>query len=125
MIGQNSQIPQKGRRIEIEEIRVAAVPSRRGRLKEPFLAGPISMNWLESAGCLPGKATQMAVHLAYRMGLTRSQQVKINLSRLATMGMSRSSASRALKALEEAGLVQVQRGTGRCAIVDVSRAVAR
>lgn len=125
MRSQDLPIPQKGTRIQIEEIKLTAVPTRRGRLKESFLCGPVSMGWLEHASCLPGKALHMAVFLAYRMGLARSQKVKINLSRLGAMGMTRSSASRALKALEESGLVDVQRGVGRCAIVDVSKAVAR
>lgn len=83
------------------------------RRQERFLKGPISMPWLEEAGKLSGKALHVAIMLWHLAGMRRALVVDINLSRMVSMGVHRSSASRGLKALERAGLVTVFRSPGR------------
>lgn len=84
---------------------------RRGEL---FLKGPIPLTWIQSAASLPGRALAVGLEIWFWAGLKKSGDVRIALSRLRVApGMPRSTAARALKELERAGLVSVRRGPGR------------
>ena len=85
---------------------------------ERFLKGPIPLNWLKKAAELPGKAILVGLDLWYRVGLTKSAEVKLSLSRSA-FGCGRYSGGRGLKALEKAGLISVRRAEGKKAFVKV------
>ena len=89
----------------------SALPRRITR--GPFLKGPIPWDWVTAAACLPGKALHVGVALWQRAGKTKSRKVGLNLSRLDELGVGRSTASRALMALERAQLVSVERKHGR------------
>jgi DNA-binding transcriptional ArsR family regulator len=84
---------------------------KRGR----FLRGPIPMNWLVLAGHLPGSALLLGLHIWYLSGLKgkNASPVLLNLSRQGELGLSRTTASRALQALKRAGLVEVELKPGR------------
>jgi hypothetical protein len=86
-----------------------------------FLRGPVPMRWFAKAMALPGMALGVAVMIWFRVGLTGSKSVAINLSRL---GFDRTSAARGLASLEAAKLVHVARGRGKKAIVTVLTTVA-
>ena len=86
---------------------------------EPFLKGPVPMAWLREASSLPGKALHVAVEIWFQVGLKRSGEVALSLSQFKKSGISRSTASRGLAQLEEAGLVVVKRAPGRKPIVMV------
>lgn len=88
----------------------------RGLRHRHFLRGPIPMWWLRRAFLLPGMALAVGMMIWFRVGLTGSKAVALNLSRL---GFDRTSAARGLAALERAQLVHVARGRGRKAIVTV------
>jgi hypothetical protein len=103
------------RREAIPKARPEPIP--RHRPGEKFIKGPIPLRWVEAAGCQPGRALHVGLALWYRAGLENSRRVSLNLSRLEPLGVTRYAASRGLKALEAAGLVQVDRGQGRKAIV--------
>ena len=90
--------------------------------KDLFLKGPVSMPWLRAAARLPGKALCVGVELWFQVGLTRSTEVALNLSRFKQNGISRSAASRGLAAMEKGGLVSVVRHPGRKPIVHVLEA---
>ena len=74
-----------------------------------YLKGPIPWKWMSWAMVQPGKALHVAIHLWAWSGIKRSKTVSLNLTQL---GISKSSASRGLAALEYAGLVSVQRLPG-------------
>lgn len=116
--------------IGIDEIRVnlaglpGYVPSKSPTPYKPikgekFLKGPIPWDWLSKAGSAPGKALHVGILLWLQSGLTRSLQVSINQSRLLTFGVSRDSARRGLKALEQAQLIKVMRSPGRKPRVEI------
>jgi DNA-binding MarR family transcriptional regulator len=67
------------------------------------------MAWIRKAMKLRGRALAVAVQLLFISGLMKSRTVKV---RLASIPISRGAASRGLKALEKAGLVQVRRSRG-------------
>lgn len=81
---------------------------------EHFLKGPIPLAWMSRAGQLPGKALHVGIALWYLSGLHRgSPTVALCGAVLATLGVTRTIGYRALKALEDAGLVGVERQPGR------------
>jgi len=84
----------------------------RHRPGEGFLKGPIPWPWVEAAGRLPGKALALALCLWREAGFRRRCTVKLCLER-AGLGVSEQAARRALRSLEAAGLVSVERRPGR------------
>lgn len=98
------------------------------RIKGRFLRGPIPMAWLDAARAVRGKAIHVALEIWHWSFIKGSKTVKLNLSRLARCGVARTTAGRALRDLEDAGLVSVRRAPGRAPIVtilDVEQGAAR
>jgi len=85
--------------------------------QEPFLKGPVPMPWLRAAARLPGKALCVGVELWFQVGLLKSREVAVNLSRFKLNGIGRAAASRGLAALHAAKLVSVIRHPGRKPLV--------
>jgi len=69
----------------------------------------IPLCWIIRACGLPGKALHTGIVLWYFSGLTKSLTVKLTRSRLKLLGIHRESGRRALRILEEAKLVEVER----------------
>jgi hypothetical protein len=84
-----------------------------------FLCGPVPLVWLSMAAKLSGKAFQLGIALWYLAGLTKSFTVKPTRATLTLFGMSRWSVSRNLRLLELAGLVAVERHTGKAPLVTI------
>jgi hypothetical protein len=93
--------------------------SRGARRYSRFLKGPVQLAWLERAMALEGKALAVGIFLWYLAGLERAKCVRLNLSRFDLQGVSRFAASRGLRALERAGLVECVRGRGRVPAVTI------
>lgn len=91
----------------------------RHRAGEKFLKGPIPWKWLIGAARLPGKALHVGIGLWFLAGVKRSARVKLSMSLLGDLGVSRHSAYRGLLALERAGLVEAQRHSGRNSVVTI------
>ena len=122
------------RDIDVERLRiqrdiVRPVPDGRRppvhRRGEHFLKGPIPFPWLRGAAGLPGRALAVATELWFGAGIKKQRTLSISLSNLRVAPrISRSAASRALQALEHAGLVSVQRRPGRKPLVTLLDAPA-
>ena len=84
----------------------------RHRPGEKFLKGPIPWAWIEAAAKLPGQALAVGLGLWFEAGCRNAATVPVTLRRLARLGMSRDSARRGVRPLEECGLVAVQREPG-------------
>ena len=117
--------------------RALSLPSRpatpnRGRAPrhksgEHFLRGPIPLDWLCAAARAAGHGSgfQVAIALWYLSGLNRqSNTVKLKGSILREMGVDRHAGYRGLAALERAGLVSVERHSGRVPVVTLLSAGA-
>ncbi len=86
----------------------------RHKMGEKFLKGPIPWAWILKAGCIPGKALHVSIYIWHLAGMNDVRTVSINLSQFnANWGFDRSTASKALKALELANLVKVVRSPGK------------
>jgi hypothetical protein len=90
---------------------------------EWFLRGPVPWPWLEVAARLPGKALALSLCLWREAGYRRSRTVKLSLAR-AGLGVRGTTARRALRALETAGLVTVLRLPGHGLEVTLQEAPA-
>jgi hypothetical protein len=86
---------------------------RRSRRPDRFLKGPVPWPWLLSAMVLPGKALAVGLMLWLQSGITGNRTLTFCLSRAAGDGIPMTTARRAMKALERAGLVSIRRMPGR------------
>lgn len=94
-------------------------PRQRYPAGVPFLRGPVQLSWLARAASLPGKALAVGISLWYRVGLENSMTVRFVSAVRDRFSLNRSSASRGLKALCQAGLVSVQQSPGQVPVVKV------
>jgi hypothetical protein len=74
-----------------------------------FLKGPIPWPWIEAAARLPGKALAVGLVLWRETGMDGSGPVRLTTAKLAGLGFDRAGKMRALRGLEAAGLVHVER----------------
>jgi hypothetical protein len=83
------------------------------RQKRRFIKGPIPLDWISRACSLPGKGAELALALWYLSGLTGRCTVNLTRTICRNFCIGRDSKYRGLKAMEEAGLVTVERHRGR------------
>ena len=94
--------------------------SRSGpRRKADFLKGPIPWSWLSAAMRLPGKALAVGVLVWHLSALRRKRVVKWEPRIARPIGLCRQTIHRGFAALEQAGLIRVERHTGRCPTITI------
>ena len=92
----------------------------RHRPGEWFLKGPIPGVWLGRAAALPGKALHVALAVWHEASLTKQRRVKLTRKTLFRFGAGqRHTAYDGLKRLQQAGLIDVERGNGRRPCVEI------
>src|SRR6185437_10269505 len=96
----------------------AQAPSRR-RIKGRFLKGPVNWDWLATAASLPGRALHVAIAISYLNGFAQDGTVRLKPSVVRELGLDRHASYRALKQLEDAGLISVVRGRGKAAVITI------
>jgi hypothetical protein len=77
-----------------------------------FIMG-LPLEWAAACGRLPGRALHVGVCLWHLAGLNKTHSVVCSYGLLRKFGVKRHAAYRALKVLEEAGLIKVVRGRGQ------------
>ncbi len=82
-----------------------------------FLRGPVPWDWLVRAAQLPGKALVVGLCLWRLSGAKGKDTVMLANAELKPFGVDRAAKSRALAALEKAGLIAVQHHPGRFPVV--------
>lgn len=98
------------------EVEVRTEASRtQSRPTVHFLKGPISLVMLADAARLPGKALALYIAPRYRCDLEGRSTVTLPAALLRAFGIDRDAKARALRELEHAGLIRVERTTGRTA----------
>lgn len=93
------------------------VPGRSVSHGGRFIKGPIPLDWIGRAACLPGKTLHVALALQYLAGLQKTHTVKLGAKALAILGVARDAKYDALDRLQEAGLITVERARGRIPVV--------
>lgn len=110
--------------------RLSAASVRRHKQKQKrqqaeFVCGPIPVDWIARAAALPGRALAVGLAVWFVDGTRRSNKAVCD-SLLTRFGVSRWAGYRGLRALEQGGLVTVDRHRGRCprvAILSANRKV--
>jgi len=77
------------------------------------------MSWLSKAARLKGQALHVGMALWFLAGIKRNGTVALASSVVEDLGVSRYSEYRALRELEDAGLITVDRHTGRNPVVTI------
>ena len=84
-----------------------------------FLKGPIPWGWVARSWRLPSPALLVGLILWKLAGMAKSKEVLLGNKELDPFNISRSRKSRALKSLEQAGLILVRREPGRLPVVTI------
>ncbi|MDP1526992.1 MAG: hypothetical protein Q8M20_14355 [Rhodocyclaceae bacterium] len=87
--------------------------------KALFLRGPISLAWLKKAAELPGKSLNVALALCWLNGMAKGKPFKLTQLSLNYLHVARDAARDGLTRLEQAGLITVDRKTGRRPIISI------
>jgi DNA-binding MarR family transcriptional regulator len=91
------------------------------RVKGRFLKGPILFREIDKAGQLSGGALWLYLIIRHRLDISKKLETTIPSEAIASHGMDRWVKDRAIRALEDAGLIQVKRHSGRSTIVSLCR----
>ena len=91
---------------------------RNKQRRSEFVRGPIPVEWIAQAAVLPGRALAVGLAVWFIVGAGRNSNA-VCPSLLAKFGVSRKAGYRALRALEQADLVEVERHRGRCPRVTI------
>ena len=89
---------------------------------EKFLKGPIPLDWLLIASKLPGRTFQVAIALWFLAGVKCNRTVNLTSRLVKQFGVGRSVKARSLSALEDAGLITVERRRGKNPVVTILEA---
>lgn len=104
--------------VDIDAQQIAA--ERPARSSGRFLKGPIPWSWIATAAALPGQALLVGLCIWRLAGATKNHTVSFGNADLKPLGIDRAAKSRALRALEQAGLVEVVHQAGRFPKVTLS-----
>jgi hypothetical protein len=85
-----------------------------------FLKGPVPMWWLSRAAALPGRSLAVGLCIWRLIGVMKDR-VRLATKEVEALGVDRHAKSRAIRSLERAGLITVERKRGRFPIVTVVR----
>ena len=99
------------------EVETRWTQAGRKRFHSRFLKGPISLEQLQKAARLPGRALHLYLAVRHRCDLRQSKTVTLPSAYLGTWGLDKDSKRRALTELELVGLITVGRRRGRTVVV--------
>jgi len=91
----------------------------RRHIKGHFVRGPIPLSWISKAAHLPGKSLNAGLACWYLMYLKKSNKFKLSNIVANKFGLNKDSKLRALKNLEDAGLIRCTRVQGRSVVVEM------
>jgi hypothetical protein len=95
---------------------------RAKRREKRFVRGPIPLWWVERASRLPGKALAVGMAIWFKSGMTLAgAEVPVTPALVKPFGVTRQAGYRAMRALENVGLIVVSRHRGRCPRVRIVR----
>lgn len=111
------QTPTPDSAIPCRHVTLPTARRQRSGRQRPFVRGPLDLDELAAASAAHPRGLGMLLALRYRRDVTGKDWVTPPAKVLEGFGLDRSARSRVLKALEAAGLVEVQRRPGRPPLV--------
>ena len=97
----------------------------RTRRTARFLKGPIPLEAIAQAACLPGKALAVYLAVHHRCDLESRSNITLPAALLTQLGVNRNAKARALQHLEQAGLVRIERKVGTATRILLTSNAAR
>lgn len=86
---------------------------------EKFIRGPLPLDWIQQAIPCGRKALNVCLAIWHLAGFKQQSPIKLSPATLAEFGVSSQTARKILVRLESAGLVAVDRKSGRSPIVKI------
>ena len=95
--------------------------TKKARTVGAFIRGPMPLAWFVRAANIPRRNALVVGLVLWHLAGLRSERVGLVLcvSRCKPFGLGRKAVERGLRDLQAAGLIRVERGSGRCARVDL------
>lgn len=90
------------------------------RKNDQFLDGPIPVAWLQQAAMLPGRSLHVAILIWCAASIYRTRTVSVSNITALGFGIDRNAKYRALRWLEEAHLIEVDRRLGISPVVTIA-----
>lgn len=84
-----------------------------------FIKGPIPKNWVAAACSLGGSASQVAWVLWFQAGRKKTATVVLSSKLLASFSISRNSYYRAIQLMEQAGLIEATKRSGKSPLITI------
>lgn len=81
--------------------------------RELFLKGPVPLNWLTKAATLSGKTLNVGIALWWQYGMSNGKPFKLTRKSLQSLCVERDACGDAIRRLEQAGLISVERKPGQ------------
>lgn len=106
-------------RVKNPSLKVSLQTTKASRSKSWFLKGPIPGDWLHTATGLPGRSLHVGLAIWFKHGLTKKQQFNITPPERRRFNIPDHAFRRGVRCLEEAGLIQVERRTGRPSLIRI------
>jgi hypothetical protein len=98
---------------------------RKRPLREPFIRGPLLERELAAVAGLPGKALAVWLIIRLRVDLNRGRPATLPRDSLKRWGIGQDAKADALRRLEQAGLIQIERRTGYMLKVKIVKPIRR
>jgi hypothetical protein len=103
------------------EVMTSALIGARRRSAGRFLKGPIPISTIAAAGRLPSRfALPVLLAVRYCVDVAGKPWVSLTANTLAAFGFGKDAKARALRELEDAGLIRVKRQPGRSVLVSLA-----
>jgi len=99
------------------------IPTRNNtkkRINGKFLKGPISLDDLSKVAALPGKTLATMIAIWILDSIHNGETFKLSMALLRKLSVGRNAAYSALKHLEDAGIITVDRLSGRLTLITMT-----
>jgi hypothetical protein len=119
--------PPKGKRKHAPAPKSGTPKLPRPTEDEAYLSGPIPITWIQHATALSGRTWQVATALWFVGNRSRTKSATVTLTEKVRLyfNLSKHAVWRGLQQLAKAGLIRVERRSGRCSAVTILPAKAK
>jgi hypothetical protein len=87
---------------------------------EPFLKGPISLDWISRIAQMPGKALNVALAIRWLSDMSDDRPIKLTKIAMQKFNFSKDAANDAIKIMERENFIKVLRPPGQKALIEKS-----
>ena len=111
--------PFSGLRIVTTPIVKPSKPVANEQIEGKFVMGPIPWSWLVKASQIDSRTVYIVLVIFFYKGVQKQKRFKISNKLLSELGINRQAKSRALKGLEDSGLIKIYPQKGGSPLVEI------